>query len=277
MKLIPGVLNWSYHRQFWNHWDDNLEIYIDKVAALREKYGFEELSFDVGMAAGQDAFKTHDKEYLLQIRKKLEDNHLIPVPIVGAVEVHADPEMVKESIQNMEKIMEEAVILGAKRVQFYQNLHGRLSHEKAVRVLRGALLELSEIAGRLGLTCASEEYCGLSGDELYLAMHDIPNVGLLNDLGNWLILGEDPVAATKKFIGITRHSHLKDYIFEDGIWTSVPFGQGIINLKEALDFLRDYPSQETLYLSFETDIDKGDEDEAMDECFRFYVDWAKGV
>lgn len=276
MKLIPGVLNWSYHRQFWNHWSDNLEVYISKVAALREKYGFEELSFDVGMAAGQDAFKSHDRDYLIKIKKLLDENHLIPVPIVGAIEVHADPAMVDESLKNMEEIMEQAVVLGAKRVQFYQNLHGRLSHEKAVRVLRDALTRLSEVAKRLDLVCVSEEYCGLSGDEMFLAISDIPNIGMLNDLGNWLILGEDPIAATRKFVDITLHMHLKDYIFEDGIWQSVAFGKGIIDIKRALDFLKDYPSDKTLYLSFETDIDEGDEDEAMDECFKYYVKWLNG-
>lgn len=275
MRIIPSVLNWSYHRQFWNRWDEYLDVYIDKVSGLKEKYHISEMGIDIGMASGQDAFRSHDVGYIREVKGKLAERGLHPIPIVGTLEIHADDALVRESLEDMARVMEEACILGADRVQFYHNLHGRLSREKAVRIYHQAALELDKTAESMGLTCASEEYCGLNGNELYLALKDTPNVGLLNDVGNWLILGEDPVAATKKFLDITRHVHLKDYVFDDGVWRSVPFGEGIINLKEALDILYEAPGEETLYAAFETDLDVGNEDEALDTCFQYFLEWEK--
>ncbi|QBE96642.1 L-ribulose-5-phosphate 3-epimerase UlaE [Blautia producta] len=275
MKIIPSVLNWSYHRQFWNRWDVYLDAYIDKVAALKEKYQISEMGIDIGMASGQDAFRSHDKGYLTDVKERLVEKGLHPIPIVGSLEIHADNSIVQTSLDEMACVMEEALVLGADRVQFYHNLHGRLSREKAVRVYHQAAGVLEKTAAGMGLTCSSEEYCGLNGNEIYLALKDTPHVGLLNDVGNWLILGEDPIAATQKFIDITSHVHLKDYVFDDGVWRSVPFGEGIIDVKKALEILRQAPGNKILYAAFETDLDTGDEDEAMDTCFRYFLDWEK--
>jgi sugar phosphate isomerase/epimerase len=276
MKIIPGVLNWSYHRQFWNHWNESLYTYIDKVTDLKKRYQFDEMGFDVGMAEGQDAFKSHDKNYILEVGKKLADAGLKPIPVIGTVAVHADLDMVNASIESIKHMMGEASLLGAKTVQFHSDMHGRLSKEKAVRVYHNALAEIDRTAGDLGLVCCSEEYCSFTGDELYLAMKGFKNVGLLNDVGNWLILGEDPVAVSKKFIDQTVHLHLKDYIFEDGIWQSVPFGRGIVDLNRVLDMLYHHDSDRVIYAAFETDLDQGDEDEAIEECFKYYKKWNDG-
>ncbi len=273
MKLIPSVLNWSYHRAFRNQWDQYLDEYINKVAAIKEKYDLPEMGIDIGMAAGQDAFTSHDDAYILEVKAKLDEKGLKPIPIIGMLEIHADPPVVEESLEAMGRIMREAKLLGADTVQYYQNIHGRLSREKAVRIYHDAAAKLQKIAEKYDLTCVSEEYCGFNGNELYLAVKDTPRVGLLNDIGNWLILGEDPIAATEKFLDITKHVHAKDYILEDGIWTSVPFGQGIIDLNKAFDILADAPGDIPMYIAFETDLDAGDEDEAMDICYQYFTKW----
>lgn len=273
MKITPSVLYWSYHRQFGGQWDSSLDSFIEKVVHLKEKYSIPEMGIDLAMAPGQDAFKSYDERYLLEVKDKLDKAGLRPIPVVGKLDIHADPDAVEASIQALEKKMQIAQILGADTIQFFQNVHGRLSREKAVRVYHDAAAKLNQLAEKYALTMASEEYCGLNGNEIYLAVKDTPRVGLLNDIGNWMILGEDPVAVTKKFIGITNHVHLKDYVFEDGIWKSVPFGQGIVDLKCALDILYEAPGDKPLYASFETDLDSGDEDEAMDLCFQYYQQW----
>jgi len=273
MKLVPGVLNWSYHRLFWNKWSDNLDTYIGKVSTLKRKFGYDEMCISIGLEGGTDAFHSHDVKYIGEVKRKLENEGLTPIPLIGVVEVHADPDIVNISVESIKRLMQEAILLGASTVQFYPNLHGRLSREKAVRVYRDALKAISERACDLGLNCCSEEYCTFSGDELSLIMRGIPNVGIVNDIGNWLILGEDPVAASRKFADITVHVHLKDYIFEDGIWQSVPFGQGMVDIGRILNILRSQVSKKTMYLAFETDLDAGDEDLAMEKCFRFYQDW----
>ena len=54
---------------------------------------------------------------------------------------------------------------------------------------------------------------------------DRPNVGLHNDTGNWLLLDEDPLEATRKVAPYTYHAHVRDYDLRDGVFTSVPIGQ----------------------------------------------------
>ena len=48
-----------------------------------------------------------------------------------------------------------------------------------------------------------------------------------------------------------------------------------MNVKKALEILRQAPGNKILYAAFETDLDPGDEDEAMDTCFRYFLDWEK--
>ncbi|AEF81327.1 sugar phosphate isomerase/epimerase family protein [Leadbettera azotonutricia] len=275
MKIIPSVLNWSYHHIFKNHWASDLDLYLNKAIAIKEKYQIDTLGIDLGLCGDQDVLTHHDKKNILELKAKLDNAGLISIPNVGTLEIHPEPEVTEESLNGIARTMEDAVVLGADHVVFHHNLHGRMTHEKGVRVFYEAARKLNKIAQDRGLICATEEYCSFSGDELYLALRDTPAVGLLNDTGNWLIMGEDPIAAIKKLMGITRHVHLKDYIFEDGIWQSVPLGRGIVDVKRALDIFSDAPVDKILFASIETDLDFNGEDEAMDKSFAYFADWQR--
>lgn len=271
MKLIPGIFSWSYHRQFNGRWTQSFDDFIKKAIALKTKYGLERICVDFGINGGINCLESYDKNYLDNIRKTLDINGLIPVPIIGDLHIHPDQQVVNESIAELEHAIEVASAIGAKHALYYHDVHGRLTYEKAVRILRAALTQLSEKAVKCNVFLSAEEYCSFSGDQIYDASVGIPNVGLLNDIGNWWILGEDPVAATEKFLNITDHVHIKDYILKDGVWTCVPFGEGNIDIVKIINYYREIESNNELYVAFETDLDDGDEDDAMDRNFQYYM------
>ena len=275
MKLLPSVLNYSYHRQFAGRWVETLDEYLGKVDTLRKKYGFDKMGINVAIAGDQDVVKTHNSENLMEIKKKLEDKNFHPIVNLGKIAVHSDKEIVRQGVEEIKKAIEEAVVLGAKTAQLSATIWGRLTKEKALRIYTDMLKEIGACAKDHGLIVGSENYCTFSGDELILAVENCgqENVAYLNDTGNWLILGEDPVAATRKIARKTVHMHLKDYILKDGIWTSVSLGKGIVDLHAILRIMQETPGDRTVYMAFETDLDDGDEDQAMDECFQYARSW----
>ena len=103
------------------------------------------------------------------------------------------------------------------------------------------------------------------------------NIGYLNDIGNWLITGEDPYSVTKKLLPRTIHLHIKDYALDDGVWRSVPLGDGIVPVRKILQTLADDDADTTLYLALETDLDSDGEDEALDRSYAYYADWASSA
>lgn len=275
MKILPSILNHSYHRMYNGCWKEKAGEFIQRVGALKKKHGFDVLGINIGMGSAQDAIMYHTPQYIAEIKKQIDDAALVPIALLGALTTHADRNVMNASLQSILDTIEEAKLLGCKVSQFAMGTHGRVTREKNIRLARECMERISEKAVECDMDVCFENFYPYTGDEIKLIVGGLPKVGLLNDFGNWLCNGEDPVAATKKFTDITLHAHMKDYILEDGIWQSVPFGQGIVNLHEILNFIHDDPSDRTLYVAFENDLDFGDEDAALDICCAFFKDWQK--
>jgi sugar phosphate isomerase/epimerase len=79
---------------------------------------------------------------------------------------------------------------------------------------------------------------------------------------------------TKKLLPRTIHLHIKDYALDDGVWRSVPLGDGIVPVRKILQTLADAKGDATLHLALETDLDSDGEDEALDRSYAYYAEWA---
>ena len=275
MKLYPSILNWSYHRQFEGKWVENLDAYIGKVAKYKKKYGFSKMGINIGVGGKSNALKDYSSSTLMDVKKKLEDSGLTPIGILEPPAFHSDKDIVARSIESMKPSMEAAEKIGCTTTQFNTTIWGRLTREKAVRLMTEIYSKIGKMAEGHGLETCMENYCTFTGDELILMVENCgcKNIGFLNDTGNWLITNEDPLPATRKAAYRTVHAHLKDYVLEDGIWTCVPYGKGIIPLKSILDYLKSYKTDRVLYMALENDIDEGDEDRFMDESFTYVEGW----
>ena len=275
MELIPGVLNWSYHRLFRDHWDKGLDVYIDKVATLATRYSFSPMSITIGVGGDQNQLAQHDRAYVETIKQRLDTAGLVPVPILGNLEIHAEPQVVRKSLEQMKSSLEIASWWSTKVSTYNISVHGRLTRGAAVRVYTEALALFADSAREYGQQVCSENYNQLTSTELLAVVEGTgrPNVGILNDVGNWLILGEDPLDVTRHLASRTIHAHLKDYLLRDGVWNSVPLGRGIVPLPEILTVLADIAGDGPLVMALETDLDSGDEDAALNSSASYIRQW----
>jgi sugar phosphate isomerase/epimerase len=279
MRLIPSVLNWSYHRDYWGAWNSSLESYVPRVSAVARKHGFEQSGINLGVGGDQNQLASFDDAYVREVRSRLDDLGLQVIPILGNLDIHADPSFVKRSVEAIKPALERSAVLGATVSTFGTSLHGRLTREKAVTIYAEAAAEICELAAGLGQSLCSENYNTFTSDELMAVVErsGASNHGFLNDIGNWLITGEDPYSVTKKLLPRTIHLHIKDYALDDGVWRSVPLGDGIVPVRKILQTLADAAGEATLYLALETDLDSDGEDEALDRSYAYYADWAAQI
>ena len=86
---------------------------------------------------------------------------------------------------------------------------------------------MADAAAEYGMIVTTENYDYFTSDDFLEIFQrlDRPNVGLHNDTGNWLLLDEDPLEATRKVAPYTYHAHVRDYDLRDGVFTSVPLGR----------------------------------------------------
>jgi sugar phosphate isomerase/epimerase len=123
-----------------------------------------------------------------------------------------------------------------------------------------------------GVTLAIENHLDLKVDELIELLESIgsPNLGVTLDTGNNLRLFEDPVEVCRKLAPYTRATHIKDIAAwrgdpkEFSFWPSVPLGEGIVDLKAVVGFLK--KAKYRGLLCVEVDFlhpDHGEEDQAV--------------
>jgi sugar phosphate isomerase/epimerase len=169
--------------------------------------------------------------------------------------------------------------LGSPLGLFYSNYGGRVTREGRIRLAVEQIARLADAAANYGMTVTTENYDYFTSDdflEIFTRL-DRANVGLHNDTGNWLLLDEEPIEATRKLAPYTYHAHVRDYVLRDGVFTSVPIGQGNVDFPPVLDELKRIgQSRDRLVLTVEMDLDAGNEDEedaAVRECVRYMADW----
>jgi sugar phosphate isomerase/epimerase len=129
---------------------------------------------------------------------------------------------------------------------------------------------LADAAATYGLRICHENYNNFDADEfqqIFQACHR-DNLGLLNDTGNWVITHDDPLVSTQRFASRTFFVHLKDYVWNGGVWNMVPLGEGIVNFPAVLRALRSAP--QPLIMVVEMDLDDGsDEIEAQERSLAY--------
>jgi sugar phosphate isomerase/epimerase len=150
-----------------------------------------------------------------------------------------------------------------------------VTREGQIRLAIAAVRELGKAAKSLGLRICQEDYDYFTSDDLLRITEGtgLDNVGIQSDTGNWLILGEDPVFATKKCLPYTFHTHVRDYVLENGVYNGVALGTGLVDFEKILPLLVQAGAKERLVLSMEVDTDNRDEDEEAHKSFAYLKSW----
>ena len=276
MPVTLGVLGDSYRRQLRQPHDrPGVDIIIDKVSAIADEFGLRPFGVDFGV--GQ--LPQTDEAYLDELRGRLNERGLIPTVIVGSLMLHADEDLWQPPLERAIANLAVAHRLGSPIGLFYLGYGGRVNREGRIRLAVEQIARLADAAAGYGMLVTTENYDYFTSDDFLEIFRRLerPNVGLHNDTGNWLLLDEDPLTATQNMAPYTHHAHVRDYVLRDGVFTSVPIGQGQVDFPPILDELtRIGEARDRFVLAMEMDLDAGtpgDEDAAVRECARYMADW----
>lgn len=276
MSLLLGVLSDSYRRQLRRRGDTPaIDIVIDKVAALRESFGLQSLGLDLGVWQ----LPATNADYLNRLRDRLQSQRFVPSVILGGLSLQADEELWRPPLEAAIQQLDVAVALGSPFAMFFFGYGGRLTRDGRRRVAIEQVGALADAASARGIHLATENYDYFTSSDLAAIFDAVgpSRIGLNNDTGNWLILGEDPVEATHRMAPYTLHAHVRDYVLDNGVFRSVPVGRGQVDMPRVLDELaRVGRRRDRLVLSVEMDLDAGPptaEDAAVRECLAYMTAW----
>ncbi len=275
MDLIVGCLagqNW--HRQARRRNLDaaqRLDFMIEKTAAIGREFGFSPMGIDLSIGA----LPSLERGYLDEFQARLKGNNLFPMLYVGGVSLSYDSEVREAALKTGYAQLEAVAYLGVHTAGFGCGMNGRVTREGRIRLAIDAVGKLGQAARDLGIRICQEDFDYFTSDDLVRICEGtgLDNVGINSDTGNWLILGEDPVYATKKCLPYTFHSHVRDYLLEDGVYNGVAVGKGLVDFERLLPILVKAGEKERLILSVEVDTDTRDEDEESHESYRFLKSW----
>lgn len=276
MSITLGVLSDSYRRQLRRLKDQPvIDVVVEKVAAVARATDIGPIGIDFGVGA----LPGTDKTYLAELKTKFADLNMVPTVIIGTLGLHADRDFAGPPIEASIRNLEVASYLGSPLGLFYFNYGGRVKREGRIRIAVEQIGRLAEAARQFDMTVTTENYDFFTSDDFLRIFEQVgaDNVGLHNDTGNWLILDEDPLTATRKMVDWTYHAHVRDYRVVGGVCSSVPIGMGDVDFPSVLAELKKAAGRRDRFvMAMEMDMDVGDaaaEDEAVLECARYMKKW----
>lgn len=131
-----------------------------------------------------------------------------------------DPEMRRAEMDKTKRAAEAAARMGAPNLRVFAGAREGLTWEEGRERIAECFRELTEFASPLGVRIALEDHHGLaaSADHLlwYRERVDHPDFGFNVDIGNFVFGGDDCVEACRRTAPWAIHTHVKDFILEEG-------------------------------------------------------------
>lgn len=264
----------------------NLELAVSTYSLLRwRKENGKTLEDTLHWLAGQQVRgvefsgldeRTFDRplERARELKKCCDDLGLRAVNYCVGAELLVDPRAQREVITRVKQAVDVAVILTTGRVRhdvtFGPKEESPRSWPQVLEVVAPAVREISAYAKARGLRSSLENHgfylqTADRVEKLIQAVGD-SNFGLTLDLGNFLCLNQDPVAATRQLVPYAVHVHVKDFHVRPkerkppGGWFDTPtplalrgaiVGHGVIDIPAQLKILRQAGYKGWLSLEFE--------------------------
>lgn len=160
-----------------------------------------------------------------ELRARVDDLGLtVPLLLVGAPVIDADPAKRAAAVEGMRPALDMALGLGAKQIMLLPSGDaGNASDAEVRRYICDGIARACEMVKGSGVQIIVENHGGahrLRGRvEHMLEFADAhPDLGLCFDDGNFLLAGEEELAALEKLAGRVVHFHCKDWALsaEDG-------------------------------------------------------------
>jgi sugar phosphate isomerase/epimerase len=279
MSLLVGSLSGqNWHRQMRRlnlDQTQRLDYMIAKTAAVAKEFGFSPMSIDLSASA----LPSLDRSYVDELKARLAQNGLTPVIYVGGVVLSYDDEVRLGALDTGYKHLEVAAQLGIHTVGFGCGMNGRVTREGRIKLAIDSVGRLGKVARDHDIRICQEDWDFFTSDDLIRICEGtgLDNVGIQSDTGNWYILGEDPLFATKKCLPLTFHTHVRDYVIEGGTYNGVALGRGIVDFPNILPLFAQRAKNTRLVLSMEVDTDDRDEDKEAHESYRYLKEWLVGT
>jgi len=249
--------------------DFDFELYTERAAALGKKYGFVPTSIVIDN--GNVGERAKDKGYVREMKARLDELDLRPFPSVGLLDLSPKKWEQEASLQQCLDHLEFCAGLGANVARTHPRFHGRVGAAGRMSAAVDLLRRLADAAQDFGLIVCLENYEFWLGDdfERLFTYCDRDNLGIINDTGNWLINGDDPLMETLSLRDWIVGVHLKNYTLENGYWRSRALGVGLVDVERVIKALWDLDRPYPLLMPVETDVDDVSELEAQDQSLAF--------
>lgn len=239
-----------------------------ETARQTREYGFGSAEYYCDAVVGSSVIP--DAAAAGEVRLALENEGLYMACVSVAYDAIACPDA--ESV--MRKYAEIAKELGSPFLHHTLLIHpvkadGQSEIRRKLSLAADAAVRIANMADAFGLTCLYEDQgMYVNGVENFSVFFEdvksrASNVGVCADLGNILYSGEKPVPFLTRFVGDTKHVHIKDCttINEEGVRRikNVPFGEGEVDIPACLAVLKGagYSGDYALELTPELSTDDG--------------------
>lgn len=246
------------------------DFVFEKTLAIKREFGFSPMGIDIGLA-----LVGTDRGYLEELRSRLAEQEMVASVGVGAIALSNDAWVRQRSVEGFRRNLEAAALLGTRVATFGCGRNGRVTRAGHLAIAVELLTEVGRAAGALGLRICQEDFDYFTSAELiHLSVATgLDNVGIQSDTGNWLILGEDPVEATRACLPYTFHTHVRDYVFENNTYNGVALGAGLVDFERVLPLLAQLGERDDIIFSIEVDTDDRDEDQCAHDSYAYIKDW----
>ena len=164
-------------------------------------------------------------------------------------------------IDKVKTALDEAAFFGCKNLRVFAGGYD-LEWEKYSQAIAEAFASCIEHAEKNNVVMALEDHgalCKDSSEQLfYISTIDSPFLRATADLGNyWTHGGELPECGAAAIADLAAMVHVKDYLIINNKFTSVPTGEGVIDLRQCFRILKDAGYKGTLSLEYECAIGEG--------------------
>jgi sugar phosphate isomerase/epimerase len=264
MNFKLGLDSYSYHLAFGAHPDFKprrrltLFAFIERVAKLRLD-GFQIDPMHLG---------SRDRAYLAEVRAAATAQGLFLE--FGAI--GTDP-------RRLARDLHVAARLGSPVLRTFVGCdrHDRRTNLKAeIRRAVAGLREVRSLAADLRIRLGVENHGDLTTDELLevVGRVDSPWVGVCLDVGNAMLTGEDPLAATRRLAPYAVTTHFKDYALQPTNYgakiAGVTLGEGLIDLPAVLRVIRRVGRLDRIVLELPIEAQRGERAALLreDQCVR---------
>jgi len=272
--IIGSLAGQNWHRQVRQKKLSQPEAFnyvFEKTARIGREFGFAPMGIDFGVRS----LPTIDRSFLDELKARLKQNNLYAMVGFGSVAVSNDAEVRKASLDDAARNLEAVAYLGARTSNFSCMRNGRMTAQGQIRVAIQMLQQIGRIAKDHGIRICQENFNSWKSDDFIAICEGVglDNVGFQSDTGNWLIVGENPVEATRKMLPYTMHAHVRDYVLENDTYNGVAVGAGLVDFEKVLPLLAQAGEKEDIVYSMEVDTDDRDEDQCAHDSYVYLKKW----